>query len=150
MLSLEERLEKLERSVRRWKRCALAMGAAALVGAGAGAMSKAPIPESIQAQRVDVVNGNGTVVASIGQTNEGGILRIFGADGKARLAADSTADGSSLILASGNKTMVYARGGSQGGLVQVMDPQGRPLLIRDRSPSWSEDAERRWRETHTN
>lgn len=150
MMSFEERFEKLERTVRFWKRCALGVGAAALVGVAAGAVTRAPVAELIQAQRIDVVNANGAVVASIGQTNEGGVMRIFGADGKARLAADATADGSTLIMASANKTMVYCRSGVQGGLVQVMDPHGKPLLIRDRSPSWSDESERKWRETHSN
>jgi hypothetical protein len=92
-LSLEQRIDRLERGVRRWKWTAGAVALVAITLAGVGAAERQngnPVADVVRARRFEVVGAKGEIQAYLGTINgnsDFGMLRLFDDQGKERFTA---------------------------------------------------------------
>lgn len=134
--STEERLEKLERTTRRYWLVLVGMGAIlacavawAVIGTAGRAQAQKPgeVGKAIRANRFVLEDGNGDVLAALtmlDQTRPG--LVLYDASGQVRAGLVMTADGPSLGLSDENGQVRAALGASKDGpMLSLFDENGK-------------------------
>ena len=77
-MTVEQRIETIERSLRRWRKAAITLCALLVVAGTMAASRQEEIPDVIKTRSLEVVNKDGeVVVAAHAQKNGAGILQVF-------------------------------------------------------------------------
>ena len=136
-MSIEQRLEYVERGVRRWKMIAAGLAVTLLAICGIAANgSPTFIPAVLHARCLEIVNDNGVTVARIGQVNGNGGLALYGQDGELEFVVGMTADGEAVSLLDGKHQLVGLRSSSDNRGTTVTGSRFRaPQELDD--PSWT-------------
>ena len=108
-MTLEDRIQALEGSARRWRRCAIALLLCATLGGTVAATQKTRIPDVIQARKFEVI----------------------GKDGRARGRFEAWALGATLELrnAKNHLTTLLGHADNGAGSMKICDEQGREVAF---------------------
>jgi len=97
---ITERLEALERSMRRYRAALVAVAIVAAAGfVGLPLVGAAKSPGVIQAKGFEVLDDSGTVRAGLGVTTGGPRLRLYDKGGTPRVMLDAVGDAAGLVFA---------------------------------------------------
>jgi hypothetical protein len=131
MQTIEQRLARLEQSVRRWKLAASVLLVAVLAFTAMGAKSGmlTSVPAVFQAHRIELLNDRGTVVASLGQIEGNGRLALYNRDGKVEFVATGTTDGGVLSICDGDHPLIRAAGSRGGGRIDLLSFNGQEAVL---------------------
>ncbi len=140
MQSLEERIDRIERSLaaaegraRRWRRAALALGGALSAGV-LGAFASMPQSDLVEAKtlranRLEIVRADGKVVLLAAENTGAGQLDLWSATGSNTVRLSSPVSGGDLVLFNDQGRMVVgAYANPQGGLIEAFRTDGSPGL----------------------
>ncbi len=108
-MTLEDRVLALEKSARRWRRCAMALLLCAIVGGTTAATQEKKVPKVIQARKFEVV----------------------GKDGRPRGRFEAWALGATLELRNDKRhlTTLLGHADNGAGFLKVCDKQGREMVF---------------------
>ncbi|HXE52217.1 MAG TPA: hypothetical protein VN541_04345 [Tepidisphaeraceae bacterium] len=134
-LSLEQRLELLEKSNRRWK--ALSVGLLACIGAGLliAAQPATPAPaEILQAKRIEVIDPQGHPSIVLQAKEDGSSIAVWGPDHQHAAVLVGQQKKSALMLMKNNQTPeVFAEAVDTGGEIGVTDGRSPAEAASDRA-----------------
>ena len=132
MTTTEERMETLEKQVRRQRRWNIALGVVVVVGGLMAAKGIQEVPDVIRAKSFEVVDQSGKILMGLGVNKAGGgILSAFNKDSEMiGVFGTSVNSGGFMYLASSSKMpAVLAESSSQGGVVNVFNNSGVPTSL---------------------
>jgi len=121
--SLAARLDRLERSNRRWRLAALStLMCTALLGLLAAARPASPL---VQTQRLEILGADGNLIAALGSDERGGRLDLWSADGKNVFRTSVNEHGGDLnIWNREERTIAAAFATSDGGALRLWNQRG--------------------------
>lgn len=124
--SIESRVETLERSARRWRVAAVALGASLIAWVGVGADEK-KAADAVSARSFTVVNAKGEAVGVLSAEDEGGKLLLKGSAGGALVGVEVKQDGAAVMLHDGERYGVSMRASrrAKASSVRATDLQTR-------------------------
>jgi hypothetical protein len=129
-MTVEERLTKLEKSLRKWRYLSLGL-AVAILGLGAGlAYDFLGVRGTVRARRLIVVNERGTAIELDSTTDGDGIISIHDSMNVPRALLGNSRKGfGTLELYSGVQQKLVSIGGSgSGGQIAVFNNSGRKVI----------------------
>ena len=133
-LSLEQRIDRLERGIRRWKRTAGAVALVAITLAAVGAAEHQnggnQVADVVRARRFEVIGAKGEIQAYLGTINgnsDFGMLRLFDDQGKERFTA-RTGEKETFVYVVNDKQQV-------GIVAHNDDKQGAGITISTTEPN---------------
>lgn len=114
MTVTEDRIESLERQVRRQRRWNMALSALVVVGGLMAATSTQQVSDVIRARRIEVVNDEGVKVVMLEAFNGGGVIATYDEKGRMIFVALHEKDERGLTFGT-----VTTRNGKRQNLVQL-------------------------------
>lgn len=127
--TLEDRVETLERSNRRWRLAAFVAIAAAGFAMALGLAQPAQVPELIQAKRIEIVSDSGVPVLTLTQNGAGGIFATQSHAGEILVTVTATATGEGVIALAdrtGRRLVELAGKPGEGvGVVNTFSAEGQ-------------------------
>ena len=141
MTTTEERMETLEKQVRRQRRWNIALGVMVVVGGLMAAKGVQEVPDVIQAKKFEVVNDEGKVIVELSNVQGGGVDNGFvltrNSVGQTLVKLGVTSGGQGLVRTENGKgqTLVILGVNTVGkGLVQTENGKGQTLVQLSSSP----------------
>ena len=135
MNSTEQRMESLEKQVRRQRRWNLALGAVIVVGGSLAATSPRSVPEVIQAKKFEVVNDQGQVVVLMNAVDHDGeqfgFVTTRGEGGRTLVELGVTVKGEGLVKTQNGRggDLVSLTANAEGnGLIKTENGKGGTLV----------------------
>ena len=116
-MTLEERVEKLERSARRWRAAAVALGLLGLAGAAQNA------PDTIKARHFEVVDERGKPAATLGSADGLTQLALYDRAGHARIRLSIDRSQTALVGVRG------APPGPRSDILLIADTRNPPEIV---------------------
>lgn len=129
-MTIEERVAKLEKSLRRWRFTGLGLALAVLALAGGAAYDFLGVRGTIRARRLTIVNERGTAI-ELDSTAEGdGIISVHDSMNLPRALLGNSRKGfGTLELYSGAQQKLVSVGGSgSGGQIAIFNSSGRKVI----------------------
>jgi hypothetical protein len=130
-MSTDTRIESLETQVRTLKRMLFGVFGVVIVGGLLAATSMQSVPDVIQAKQFQVVNAEGTVVASFYANMGGGMLSFSNKDGEVVVGLGSDEVNGGGVLGINNKdgkpvASIYAD--ADGGVLGISNKDGKGVV----------------------
>lgn len=129
-LTIEERLENLEKSARRWRFISLALflGLAGLAGYSTWAQVR--IPHVVRARRLEIIHDKGVALELASSPEGDGHFELFNAIGTPRVKiGNSRRNAGTIETYSGHEQKLISIGGSgSGGQVAVFNSSGHKVV----------------------
>ena len=131
-LTLEERVNKMEQSLKRWQRAAMCLGLALATLCTMAAVGDDDVQDLVMAKRILVMNDKGKVAAQIMGYDFGGSLTVYGEEeketfsltpGSLTLKSDETGKSIFTVESDGNQGDNFG-----GGLLGLSDNEGNPII----------------------
>ena len=126
MNTTEQRMQKLEKQVRRQRRWNIALGVLVVVGGMMAAKGIQEVPDVIRAKKIQVVDDDGKVLVGMAGDKHGGVLAVANGSEQevAVLAAES--NGGNLLLLNNDKVpQVILSMTKNGGGIDIMNSLGK-------------------------
>ena len=129
-MTVEERLARLEKSLRRWKFLSLGLALAVLAVAGGTAYDFLGVRGTVRAKRFIVVNERGAAIELDSTTEGDGIISLHDSMNIPRALLGNSRKGfGTLELYSGAQQKLVSIGGSgSGGQIAVFNNSGRKVI----------------------
>lgn len=134
MHNFDERLAAVERSNRRWKWSAIALGLGLLVITSVAADRPSDaVPDVVYARKFVAINERGEPVAFMGHSKNVGMVSVADPDGALLFVASATDSGhgvASTFNNKGHKLVTMGANHAGDGHVAIYDQEGKELLQR--------------------
>jgi len=137
MNNIEQRLQNIERGLRKWKRISIGL-ALGLLGLIALAAAPGDVPDVLRCRSLEVVNAKGTVVARLEDLpkplgGDGGWFTCYANDGKLklRMGAEVGGDAELSVLSGPDSTDSYVTVNASpegGGQITLNGPNQAPYV----------------------
>src|SRR5579872_1530577 len=129
-MSVEERLAKIEKSLRKWKLASLGLTVAVVCLSGAVAFDFLGVRGTLRARRLHVVNGRGTAIELDCGGEGDGIISVHDAKGVPRALLGNSRRGFGMLeLYGGAEQKLVSIGGSgSGGQIAVFNSSGHKVI----------------------
>jgi len=129
-MTVEERLTRLEKNLRKWRYLSLGLVVATIVVAGGLAYDFFGVRGTLRARRLMVVNGRGTAIELDTTTEGDGIISVHDSMNVPRVLFGNSRKGfGTLELYSGAQQKLVSIGGTgSGGQIAVFNNSGRRVI----------------------
>lgn len=129
-LTLEQRFDKLEKTVRFWRSLTLLLICAVLGLGGGIAVMNVRIPNTLQARRIEVMNDKGVAVELTSSSDGDGFVTVNSNIGAPRLMLGTSKRGFGMLeIYSGHQQRMVGIGGSgSGGQVSLFNNSGKRVV----------------------
>lgn len=130
MQALEDRLQKLERTNRRWRWAALGLGTALVAMSAMAAHRADDVADLVQARRFEMVNDKGLPLVAIEQVGGAPLISLRSQEGDPAVTILATDEGGHLTIANEKLQQVVALGTTVkgAGTVTTFDGRGNELV----------------------
>lgn len=129
-LTVEERLDELQRSVRRWRFTTLGLLCAFVLFSGVAAWLYVRVPNTLQARRIEVVNDKGVAVELTSSPDGDGFVTVNAGVGIPRIMLGTSKKGFGMVeVYSGHQQRLIGFGGSgSGGQIALFNNSGKRVV----------------------